>query len=189
LAPPVVTVPAALSNARSQEKVPAPVRLQTAWLGVTPLAITLFRMPLVSAGGAVSARSAMRRPKLAAPALWWRGRHSAICVLHEGSDGVQAAAGRPTLPPEHRPPPPLDDEDDAEAPPPEEEDPLVDAVPPEPPVPPDVAVEVSPADDDVAEVEPPLPVLTADEQLARTRVGSASVTRRAKEDEVVIPGA
>lgn len=203
MAPPVLIVPAALSKARSQENVPPPERLQTGFWGVMPPLMTRLTSPLASVFGAVSARSAIRRPKLAAPALSCTGRHSAAALWHEGSGGVHAApAGSPTPGPEQSPPPPLDedpllDDEDVLV---DDEDPLLDeAAPPAPPL--------SPEEDDVAsppappaeeaeveaplddELEPPLPLLIEDEQPARARVGMVRLMRSAKEDRLFIPGA
>jgi hypothetical protein len=108
--------------------------------------------------------------------------------------GVQAAAGRPTLPEEHRPPPLVEDDavdevDDVAA-----EDPVVDA-PPVTPADADAAWPPSPPAaeaDDVSEVDPPLPVeamKTEDEQAASPRAGTARVNKSVKEGEVFIPGA
>jgi hypothetical protein len=145
-------------------------------------------------------RFAIRRPKLAAPALSWTGRHWAVALWHEGSVGVHAPAGSPTVGPEQSPPPLLD------------EDPLLDAdelllllllaeeapplpVPTEaedgasPPAPPAEEVEVEVEVEAADEVDPPLPPPLEDEQPARARVGARRVKRRAKEDGLFIPGA
>lgn len=82
---------------------------------------------------------------MVAEALSWIGRHSAIAVLHEGSLGVHAAAGRPALTGEHPPPPVLLDDEEAadvddvddvdEVDDVAEEEPVVEPLPPEPPAP------------------------------------------------------
>ena len=162
---------------------------------------TPFTSVLKSDEGAVSERSAMRRPKVGEAALSWRGRHSAMLEWHEASPSVHGAGGRPTFPGEHPPPPVLDDDVDDVVDVAEEE-PVVAPLPPEPPVPElalvdspvplDVAVEVAPvvAVDDPWPPSPPAPPLEiGDEQAASPSAGTARVTTRMKGDEALIPGA
>jgi hypothetical protein len=102
------------------------------------------------------------------------------------------------LPGEHAPAPVLDDDVDDVA----EEEPVVGPLPPAPPTPElvpvdspvllDIAVEVAPvvAVDEPRPPSPPAPPLEIDdEQAASPSAGTASVTTRTKEDEMLIAGA
>jgi hypothetical protein len=155
---------------------------------------TPFKRVFASDVGAVSVKSAIRRPNCGAAALSWIGRHSAIAVWQlEFAPGVQGApGGKPTLAGVH--PPPLEDEvedvdvddvDDVAV-----EEPVVDAPLPVPELVAALDVDDWPPLLPAADVddEPPPPVETAEEQAEIVSAGTARARNRRMDEDVFIPG-
>src|SRR5262245_44659978 len=96
-----------VSNWRSHEKVPEPLRLHEAKLGATAPPTKVPNAPLVRTVGEVMSSALMRRPNLACPVLSTRPRQvlSAAVQLALGAQSAPLPPPVPVPPPAPLPPP------------------------------------------------------------------------------------